>query len=74
MRDNAKPYYQLLINAGILHLTPESIAKKVNEIWNNVDAWWMQNKVQKARKEFCDRYARVSNKPIHDLKKILLSN
>lgn len=74
LRDNAKPYYQLLINAGILHLTPESIAKKVNEIWSNVDAWWMQNKVQKARKEFCDRYARVSNKPIHDLKKILLSN
>ena len=72
LRDGAKPFYQLLIDAEIIHLTPESIAKKVNEIWGNVDAWWKTASVQNARKMFCEQYARVSNKPIRDLKKIFL--
>lgn len=73
LRDSAKPYYQLLVDAGIVHLTPESAAAKVNEVWDDVAGWWMQDKVQNARKQFCDRYARVSSNPVRDLKKILSS-
>jgi len=73
LRESAKPYYQLLVDAGIVHLTPESVAQKVNEVWDEVDCWWAQNKVQDARRQFCDRYARVSRSPIANLKKILLS-
>jgi len=71
LRDSAKPFYQLLVNAGIVHLTPESIASKVNEIWDDVDGWWADSKVQNARREFCNRYAVTSKTPIRDLKKIL---
>jgi putative transferase (TIGR04331 family) len=73
LRESAKPYYQLLLDAGIVHLSPESVAQKVNEIWNDVDGWWAQSKVQGARKQFCERYARVSHKPVSELKKIFLS-
>jgi putative transferase (TIGR04331 family) len=73
LRDSAKPYYQLLVDAGIVHLTPESVAHKVNDIWDDVDGWWKQSKVQDARKQFCDRYARVNQYPIQDLKKILIA-
>jgi putative transferase (TIGR04331 family) len=72
LRENAKPYYQLLVDAGIVHLTAKSAASKVNEVWNNVEEWWLQPAVQKIRKQFCDRYSRVSQKPVSDLKKILL--
>lgn len=72
LRESAKPYFQLLVDAGIVHLTPYSAAQKVNEIWNGVDVWWEQNNVQSARKEFCDQYARVSKNHLHELKEILL--
>ena len=74
LRDSAKPYYQLLVDAGIVHLTPESVAYKVNEVWEDVDGWWRQSKVQDARKHFCDRYARLSRDPVRDLKQILMNN
>jgi putative transferase (TIGR04331 family) len=67
LRESAKPYYQLLVDAGIVHLSSESVAHKVNEVWEDVDAWWEQNKVQDARKQFCERYARQTQNPIRDL-------
>ncbi len=55
---NVFPYYSI------------SVAQKVNEVWNNIDEWWFSAEVQKARKIFCWKYARVSNKPIDDFKAI----
>jgi putative transferase (TIGR04331 family) len=71
LRDSARPYYQLLVDAGIVYLTAESAAAKVNEVWDNVEGWWAKNAVQNARKQFCDRYVRVSQNPLCDLKKLL---
>lgn len=70
LRDNSKPYYQLLVNAGIVHLTPESVANKVNEIWDDVDGWWSQSTVQDARRKFCQLYARTSINHLSELKSI----
>ncbi|MEI6268897.1 MAG: hypothetical protein WCP01_08460, partial [Methylococcaceae bacterium] len=63
-----------LVDAGIVHLTPASVAQKVNEVWDDVDGWWGQSNMQDARKQFCDQYARVSENPVQDLKTILLTN
>lgn len=71
LRDSAKPYYQLLIDAGIVHLTAESVAAKVNDVWDDVEDWWAQRAIQEARRQFCNRYARVSQNPVRDLKKLL---
>lgn len=73
LRDSAKPYYQLLVDAGIVHFTPESAAAKINEVWNDVPEWWGRTSVQEARKRFCDRYARIVSCPISELKNILSS-
>ena len=73
LRETAKPYYQLLVDAGIVHFSPESVAAKVNEVWDDVDGWWGQSSVQYARKQFCERYARVSKKPVHELMLIFSS-
>ncbi|MCG3770527.1 MAG: hypothetical protein JW384_01677 [Nitrosomonadaceae bacterium] len=72
VRDSAKPYYQLLIDAGIIYLTPQSAARQINKTWEDVAGWWESGDVQSARQIFCDRYARISKNPIGDLKRILV--
>jgi len=57
MRAEAEPYFQALRDAGILYKDPLSAAEKVDEIFDNPREWWLSNKVQNARKEFCDRFA-----------------
>ena len=70
LRDSAVEYYQCLFEAGIVHFSAESIAQKIEEIWDDIDTWWLDPTVQSARKRFCERYARNTNSPVHDLLKI----
>ena len=74
LRESALEDYELLVDAGIIHFSPESAANKVNEVWNDVNGWWLKESVQNARKQYCQKYARVSEHPVRDLKKILLDN
>ncbi|HAZ03487.1 MAG: hypothetical protein A2W90_16660 [Bacteroidetes bacterium GWF2_42_66] len=54
----SEPYFQRLRDVGILFNNGAAAARKVNEICNNVDGWWQQPSVQKARKDWVDIYAR----------------
>lgn len=72
LRDNAKPFYQMLIDAGIVYLDARSAAAKVSEIYSDVDAWWATENVQNARRKFCSQYAVTTPSPILLLKKLLL--
>ena len=72
LRESAIPYYQILADAGIIHLSAESAAKKVNEVWTDVDGWWTGSEVQDARKLFCGRYARTTRNPVRELKNLLI--
>ena len=74
LRESVIDDYELLVDAGIVHLTPESAAKMVNEVWDDIDGWWQQKKVQNARIQFCEQYARTSQHPVRDLKKILVES
>ena len=71
LRPEAIPYYQLLLDAGILHMLPEAAANKVNEIWDCIDEWWGSEEIQTARQVFCEQYSRLSLRPVDDLIKIL---
>jgi putative transferase (TIGR04331 family) len=71
---SAKPYYDLLNNAGILYYSPEAAAEFVNFHWEDLSKWWESKKVQDARKIFCDQYARTSEHPAQELKDILTKN
>jgi len=57
LRNSAIPFFKLLKNVGIYHETAESAAEYINTIWDNVDAWWNSEGVQKARSDFCKVYA-----------------
>jgi putative transferase (TIGR04331 family) len=72
LRESVKPYYQALVDVGIVHLSPSSAAKKINEIWDNVETWWEEPEVKRARECFCDRFARTKDHPVRFLKNLLL--
>jgi len=57
MRPEAERYFDLLRDAGILFKDPLSAARKASEIFDNPKAWWLTDSVQKARIEFCRKYA-----------------
>jgi putative transferase (TIGR04331 family) len=71
LRDSARPWYKLLIDVGIVHLSATSAAAHVNDVWEDVGGWWMSNEVQIARAEFCNQYARNIQNPLESLKKII---
>jgi putative transferase (TIGR04331 family) len=57
LRDEAKPYFDLLHEAGILHYTPESLSAKLTEIYEYPLSWWNQQSIQVAKNRFCDQFA-----------------
>ena len=70
----AKPYYQELVDIGILHLSPKSISEKINNEWADIELWWNRLEVQKVRNRFCEQYARQIEKPIQELNNLLTKN
>lgn len=71
-RDQAKPYLELLRQVGIYHSTPESAAKKLNEIYSDPYVWWNSDTVQTAREEFCHKFARTSPDYLQEWQDLLL--
>ncbi len=71
LRERVKPLYQILIDAGILHLSAVSAANKINEVWNDVDSWWHLEQVQKARKKFCAKLIKECKTPVRTLISII---
>ena len=72
MIDEAKPFYQKLFDVGLIHYSPEDAAAKVNQVWDNVDAWWYSSDIQQVRVLFCQQYAKTVEKPIRFLRRMLL--
>lgn len=60
INDGAKPFFNMLMEAGILFHCPESAAEKVNSIEDNIEQWWYSDLVQSARIKFCQQYAQSS--------------
>jgi len=61
LRDSAVPYFEDLKRVGIFHESPESAARHVAAIWDDVDAWWNNPELQKVLKFFKERYCHMDN-------------
>ena len=71
---DAIPYYELLIDAGIVHLSPKSAANHITKYWDDIDEWWYSEKIQNTREKFCNKYARKIDDPIISLRDLLLGD
>lgn len=70
LRQSAKPYFEQLKEVGIFHETPESAARQMARVWDDVAAWWYCEPVQTVREAFCHRYSRLPERPLEDLERI----
>lgn len=70
INEEALPYYELLESVGILFRTADDATKHINEIWDNLDAWWTSPELQDAKNKFCHQYARRVDNPVEYLKNI----
>jgi putative transferase (TIGR04331 family) len=58
--------FQKLEDVGILHYSPKDAAFAINKIQNDINGWWFSSKVQRARKDFCDTFAKTPTSFIDD--------
>ena len=70
----AKQHYELLRSAGIVLDSPVAAAKHAALHWDDIAEWWQSRGVQDARREFCEVYARKTERPVRALKKILATH
>jgi putative transferase (TIGR04331 family) len=54
-------FINILRSAGIFFDSAQDASDKINKIYNNVDLWWNSQKVQEARKIFCNQYSYVDD-------------
>ena len=77
LRDSAIPYFKELQRVGIFHETPESAARHVSAIWDDVDAWWTSPMVREVLEQFKKRYCHLPDNLLnhveHALREILAS-
>ena len=71
IRPESLIYFEEISNVGIFHETPESASNHINTIWGDVEKWWYSTEVQKARKTFCEQYAKENSSFEVELAQIL---
>ena len=54
IREDLIKYFDALIDVGIIHYSPESAVRKINNISDDPLEWWHSNSVRKAKTYFCD--------------------
>jgi putative transferase (TIGR04331 family) len=72
LNKEADYYFDQLESVGVFHKTPESAAKHLTKIWNQVDEWWESGPVQRIKNEFCFKYSRTNNKLECNFKNMLM--
>ena len=73
LRDEAKEYFEQLEKVKIFHNNPFSAANHVQNIWENIDEWWNQSEVVKARDNFKRKYVFSDNRPLDKLAEVFKS-
>ena len=70
IKEDVKPYFDLLKTVGIFHETPESAARQMVDVWGDISLWWESNKVQDARLQFCREFSNIPRDPLGELERV----
>lgn len=65
--EQAKPFYQGLVDAGIIYFDPVQAAEFINKNWSTLDTWWFSPEVRSARDNFLAHYGRATSRPVKTL-------
>ena len=71
IKKSALKYYKKLEKAKILFNSENDLLNFLEKKNFNVDEWWNNTKTKQAKKFFCDRYCKKSDKPFNELVNII---
>jgi len=67
IREEVREDYNELIKAKIIFSTYDKLSSHINEVYNEIDKWWFDDEVKRARDKFCRKYSQPA--PKHGIKK-----
>jgi len=67
-RKSVENVFSICADAGILHSSPESLARQIGEVWEDVDSWWNREDVKLARDLYCSNFAQEVPSPFQFLR------
>ncbi|WP_075483178.1 LIC12162 family transferase [Candidatus Pelagibacter communis] len=73
IREDAKPFYNLLKDVNIFFDDETELSNHINNVWNNHQDWWYSRKLQENRQKFCNNFALINPKKLDNLRNIILS-
>jgi len=71
LRDSAVPYFDDLKQVGIFHDKPESAARHVAAVWDDIDSWWRSPAVRAVLKRFRGHYCALPDEPLDSIEHAL---
>ena len=71
IRSDCRQLFSLMKQVGLLHESPQAAAMHIESIWTDTNKWWNQDDVQDVVKQYLARFGRESDRPIHEIRKIL---
>ena len=57
IREEVRKDYEELIKANLIFLNPKDLSHHINQVYNNIDKWWLDPNVMKIKKNFCEKYS-----------------
>jgi putative transferase (TIGR04331 family) len=60
LRNESLHYYEMLKDVKIIHDNPYNAARFINNIYDDIDKWWLSKDLQMIRKSFCKEYAQLN--------------
>lgn len=69
IREDAKEYFNFLIEVNIIHITIDSLKNHLVNIEDGIEKWWNNNLVVDAKNLFCEKFARKKGSIIKTIKK-----
>ena len=74
LNDKSKNYFKKFIKLGIVHTTPESLLKMLENLDNvSVEKWWNSKKRKNLLKKYREDFGFFNREKIKDLKKIIVN-
>ena len=71
IKKSALKYYKKLEKAKILFNSENDLFNFLEKKNFNIDEWWNNTKTKQAKKFFCDKYCKKSDKPFNELVHII---
>ena len=64
LRLSVKKDFEDLERVKIVHFSAASAAKHVNEVWDEIDSWWLDKKTIEAKEAFKEKFCRTRSDPV----------